>query len=419
MRNRILKSIIAVVLTIVFTFTPVSYVIPQNQTITMVQAATVKISAKKLSLTVGQSKILKIKGTKTKVSWSTNKKKVATVTKKGKVTAKKVGTAKITAKVRKKKYTCKVTVKKKKVKKKKVTTETPTTETPTTETPTTETPTEKIAIPEFPSGGFSAYYEVSKDSTDLNTKFTLHMKNFTDEEMQLGYNVGYITKLKSNNTQLHFHPERSIVGNTTLEEMNEDIKSYVIPANTEVVLELSNGYYDYNEIYKDVENSHLLLDITYKDFSYGFNAYQDSGLNNRCEIIQKGAIKEGEYKKELIEYGIITILSQLKNPSSFRINRLIFEPHSYGDIGGIAIEYYAKNSYNADVLSFAFVEYNNSPLFNSNRYSSLVENFGFITVTINSGKTPTIALNDEMITDFEQYLIEAQNIYTNGQYSFY
>lgn len=83
---------------------------PENAVVT--QAATVKISARKLSLTVGQSKLLKITGTKEKVKWSTNKKSVATVSSKGKVQAKKAGTAKITAKVAKKKYICTVTVKK-------------------------------------------------------------------------------------------------------------------------------------------------------------------------------------------------------------------------------------------------------------------------------------------------------------------
>ena len=45
-----------------------------------------------------------------KVTWSSSNKKVAAVSKKGKVTAKKLGTAKITAKVNGKKYTCTVKV---------------------------------------------------------------------------------------------------------------------------------------------------------------------------------------------------------------------------------------------------------------------------------------------------------------------
>lgn len=69
-----------------------------------------KLNRKKATLRVGASLQLKVKGTKKKVKWTTSRKKIATVTQKGKVTAKKVGTAKITAKVSKKKLVCKITV---------------------------------------------------------------------------------------------------------------------------------------------------------------------------------------------------------------------------------------------------------------------------------------------------------------------
>ena len=76
--------------------------------------AKVKLNKKKLVLTVGKKAKLKAKGTKKKGKWSSSKKKIATVTKKGVVKAKKKGTAKIVAKIGKKKYTCKVVVKAKK-----------------------------------------------------------------------------------------------------------------------------------------------------------------------------------------------------------------------------------------------------------------------------------------------------------------
>ena len=76
--------------------------------------AKVKLNKKKLVLTVGKKAKLKVKATKKKVKWSSSKKKIATVTKKGVVKAKKKGTAKIVAKIGKKKYTCKVVVKAKK-----------------------------------------------------------------------------------------------------------------------------------------------------------------------------------------------------------------------------------------------------------------------------------------------------------------
>ena len=72
-------------------------------------ASAASISSKSLTLTTGQTETLRVKGMK-KVTWKSNKKAVATVSKKGKVTAVSAGTAKITAKSGKKKLTCKVTV---------------------------------------------------------------------------------------------------------------------------------------------------------------------------------------------------------------------------------------------------------------------------------------------------------------------
>ena len=70
-----------------------------------------KLSKTKLSLTIGKTAKLKVKKYKGTVKWSSNKKKVATVSKKGVVKAKKKGNATITAKAGKKKLKCKVTVK--------------------------------------------------------------------------------------------------------------------------------------------------------------------------------------------------------------------------------------------------------------------------------------------------------------------
>lgn len=86
-----------------------------------VEAASAKLSATKVTLVKGESKTLKVTGTKSKVIWSSSKKSVATVTSKGKVTAKAKGTAVITAKVGSKKLTCKVTVETPKISKKTLT----------------------------------------------------------------------------------------------------------------------------------------------------------------------------------------------------------------------------------------------------------------------------------------------------------
>lgn len=73
---------------------------------------TPKLSTTSKTLTKGKAFTLKVKNAgKAKVKWTSSNKKVATVSKVGKVTAKKAGKATITAKVGKKKLTCKVTVK--------------------------------------------------------------------------------------------------------------------------------------------------------------------------------------------------------------------------------------------------------------------------------------------------------------------
>lgn len=70
-----------------------------------------KLNKKKVTLKVGKAVKLKLKNAKGKIKWSSSNKSVATVSKKGKVKAKKAGSAKITAKSAGKKYICRVTVK--------------------------------------------------------------------------------------------------------------------------------------------------------------------------------------------------------------------------------------------------------------------------------------------------------------------
>ncbi|HWT27233.1 MAG TPA: Ig-like domain-containing protein [Mobilitalea sp.] len=90
----------------------VSPFVLSNTKDTVAYAATIKLTKTSLTLDVGKTYTLKVSGTKSKVTWSSSNKAVATVSTTGKVTAKKEGTATVTALVSKKKYTCKVTVKK-------------------------------------------------------------------------------------------------------------------------------------------------------------------------------------------------------------------------------------------------------------------------------------------------------------------
>ncbi len=72
--------------------------------------AKVKLNKTSLELLAGSSEQLKISGTSKTVTWKSKKKSIATVDADGVVTGVKSGSCKIIAKVGKKKYTCKVTV---------------------------------------------------------------------------------------------------------------------------------------------------------------------------------------------------------------------------------------------------------------------------------------------------------------------
>lgn len=78
---------------------------------TVLAASKVKLNKTSVTLVVGATTKLKVTGTKKKVKWSSSKASVAKVSSGGKVTAVKAGKATITAKVKGKKYRCKVTVK--------------------------------------------------------------------------------------------------------------------------------------------------------------------------------------------------------------------------------------------------------------------------------------------------------------------
>ena len=130
----------------------------------------VALNKTKLTLTVGKSYKLKLKNNKKKIKWSSSKKKVATVSKTGKVKAKKAGTTRITAKVGKKKYVCKVTVKNKKKTTK--TTKTTSTKKPTvtkapanntTTTKATPSPTPYVAAQSFTLSGCPSEIELVGD----------------------------------------------------------------------------------------------------------------------------------------------------------------------------------------------------------------------------------------------------------------
>lgn len=79
-----------------------------------VDASTAKLNKTHLTLIQGEKYTLKARGMSGGVTWTSSRKKIATVSRKGKVTAKKTGKAKIIAKTKKRKLICKITVKRRK-----------------------------------------------------------------------------------------------------------------------------------------------------------------------------------------------------------------------------------------------------------------------------------------------------------------
>jgi uncharacterized protein YjdB len=101
-----IKKKIAIVLTLILSIS----MIP---TMDVSAAKKVKLSRTTVTIYVGKTVTLKLKNNKNKVRWSSSNRNIATVTKKGKVKGKKAGKTTITAKVGKKKYRCRVTIRKK------------------------------------------------------------------------------------------------------------------------------------------------------------------------------------------------------------------------------------------------------------------------------------------------------------------
>lgn len=117
MKNKTLfKSAKAAFLALTITatsFIPVN--MPTNNTV--IAEAAININTKVITMETGETKQIKISGSKGKITWSSNKQNVADISSKGIITAKKPGTAVIKAITKNAKYTCKIIVKKNELKK--------------------------------------------------------------------------------------------------------------------------------------------------------------------------------------------------------------------------------------------------------------------------------------------------------------
>lgn len=104
LKNKLFKKFVAGIVTSVFMLSVVPQLPIQNN-IATVEAAKVKLNVKKVTLSKGKTKKLILKNAVGKVKWKSSKTSIATVSKKGVVTAKKAGKATITAKCKGQKYT--------------------------------------------------------------------------------------------------------------------------------------------------------------------------------------------------------------------------------------------------------------------------------------------------------------------------
>ena len=159
-----LKKLCAIVLVIVLAFS----VTPDS----VFAAKKAKISKTKATIYVGKTIKLKVKNNKKKVKWSTSNKKVAKVSKKGKVKGIKAGKATITAKVGKKAYKCKIKVKKKRNKKSNI-------KKPVIKPAESETTVEPTTKPEQPT----------IDESKLNEKDKNALKNIIENIKSSGVDI--------------------------------------------------------------------------------------------------------------------------------------------------------------------------------------------------------------------------------------
>lgn len=106
--KKIKKFIITIFLATSFLAVPITLPLLNYE---IVDAASVKLNTSKITLYVGKTYNLKVKGTKEKVTWKSANRKIAIVSSTGKVEGVKKGITTITADVGSKTYSCKVNVK--------------------------------------------------------------------------------------------------------------------------------------------------------------------------------------------------------------------------------------------------------------------------------------------------------------------
>lgn len=179
------KRQISMVMALIFLITGITFNPMDGQ-------AAVKINKKSLSIKVGKTYKLKVKGTKKKVKWSSSNKKVVTVSSKGVVKGKKAGKATVTAKVGKKKYKCKVKVTA--VKKTTSSNQTPAQPTPTPVPAPTPVPTQAPSnVDTVSTDALAAGCSVKVEKLSFSGDLLFTVTN-TNKQMVQSIKINYVVK---------------------------------------------------------------------------------------------------------------------------------------------------------------------------------------------------------------------------------
>lgn len=212
--------------------------------------AAVKLNKSSLNLTVGKSSTLKITGSTKAVKWASSKKSVVTVSTKGVVTAKSVGTANVVATLSGKKYTCKVTVKE-----------------------------------SFDSE--KAIKNIDYTDTDMGNGVIIQFKNNYSFPFYMDVNV------------LFYDSNGTMIGKT-------DDGNIIFDTNTECALYF-NGPYDAN--YKDVAYSRYDIKITAKYDQYAFynSNVKDMKIKSNfgADNVMVEVTNSGEHDSSLVPVSIV------------------------------------------------------------------------------------------------------------------
>lgn len=261
--------------------------------------AKVKINKSKITLTVGKKAKLKVTGTKQKVTWSSSNENVAVVSSKGKVVALKKGTAKITAKVQKKKYYCKVTVVQKETTKPTITpTDEPTAE-PTIAPTVKPTATPTVAPSNTPLDTYVtlAAYIKNNGEYDVNSDGVI---NYSIYETERGNNASYLNQLAyyPNDDYLEFTTYMGTTSGDTLLKLEINRASIATGDMTFIVTTDNNKtVVDYGEasvyVNKISKNSTINFGCIYKSGNELANSLLQYGLICWDSMIKDYGIKNG------------------------------------------------------------------------------------------------------------------------------